>query len=334
MAEQNLDKTKEFAQELRRKQNTGEAASTVLATSDRVLARITDGIYRQPSSALRELISNAYDADATEVIIQTDAPRFEKITIRDNGNGMTHEALSNLIHNIGGSIKRTAREDNYGVVDDDDPSLSPVRKRKLIGKIGIGLFAVSQLTQHFQIITKRKGDNFRLVADIILKTYTEDELDRLKSKKENKFETGTVVVKSIKDPNTKSHGTDIILLKLKKNAQDLLRSKEKWLRVLAPEGLEEDEGLEEPPAYHIGKLNLKDGSTIERAANLPWAAKDSPAKKFYNLTEAVLAQVGVGKRKCISLIGLFLVYVRDAKALAWRTSNNANRLKWESVKSI
>ena len=49
----------------------------VLATDDRVLARITDGIYRQPGSALRELIANAYDADAENVYIQTDAlPRL------------------------------------------------------------------------------------------------------------------------------------------------------------------------------------------------------------------------------------------------------------------
>ena len=38
---------------------------TTLQTNEQVIARVTDGIYRQPASALRELISNAYDADAT-----------------------------------------------------------------------------------------------------------------------------------------------------------------------------------------------------------------------------------------------------------------------------
>lgn len=42
--------------------------STILKTDERVIARVTDGIYRQPGSALRELISNAYDADATRVV--------------------------------------------------------------------------------------------------------------------------------------------------------------------------------------------------------------------------------------------------------------------------
>ncbi|MEZ6088803.1 MAG: hypothetical protein R3C05_12415 [Pirellulaceae bacterium] len=49
-----------------------------LKTSQKILARITDGIYRQPASALRELISNAYDADATHMTIKTDALRLQK----------------------------------------------------------------------------------------------------------------------------------------------------------------------------------------------------------------------------------------------------------------
>src|SRR5882724_11677003 len=78
-----------------------------LETDELVLARITEGIYRQPASALRELVSNAYDADATEVVILTDAPRFNKMIIRDNGNGLTPEALENLLTNIGASPKRS-----------------------------------------------------------------------------------------------------------------------------------------------------------------------------------------------------------------------------------
>ena len=83
-----------------------EAISTSLSTSEQVLRRVTDGIYREPWSALRELISNAYDADATTVIIQTDAPRFESIVIRDDGLGFTSETLARMIKEIGGSTKR------------------------------------------------------------------------------------------------------------------------------------------------------------------------------------------------------------------------------------
>src|SRR5262245_18560411 len=80
---------------------------TRLQTDERVLARITDGIYREPASALRELVFNAYDADATQVRISTDAPRFSKIVVIDDGDGMTYDVLDHLIHHIGGSAKRT-----------------------------------------------------------------------------------------------------------------------------------------------------------------------------------------------------------------------------------
>lgn len=68
--------------------------TTHLTTDQRVIARVTDGIYRQPGSALRELISNAYDADASKVIIRTDEPRFKTMYIEDNGHGMS----PNLFH--------------------------------------------------------------------------------------------------------------------------------------------------------------------------------------------------------------------------------------------
>ena len=67
--------------------DTGKLCKAVLSTDDRVLARITDGIYRQPGSALWELIANAYDADAQNVYVQTDAPRFSKISVSRRWHG-------------------------------------------------------------------------------------------------------------------------------------------------------------------------------------------------------------------------------------------------------
>src|SRR4051794_5089420 len=61
----------QLAESLRAYAPGDEPIATELRTSERVLARVTDGIYRQPGSALRELISNAYDADALKVVINT-----------------------------------------------------------------------------------------------------------------------------------------------------------------------------------------------------------------------------------------------------------------------
>ena len=69
---------RDLVQKITKSESSGGVVSTILKTDEKVIARVTDGIYRQPGSAIRELISNAYDADASRVVIKTDAPRFEK----------------------------------------------------------------------------------------------------------------------------------------------------------------------------------------------------------------------------------------------------------------
>ena len=209
--------------------DTGKVSEATLSTDDRVLARITDGIYRQPASAFRELIANAYDADAENVIIETDWPRFSKISVRDDGNGLTIESLARLINHIGGSPKRVMAGVSIGVGNKKDPSLSPAGRR-MIGKIGIGLFSVAQLTRHFQIITKIKGSTHRLVAEITLETYTEDDLASFSQKEDVTYKTGTVRIKAFPAEDKNDHGTEIILLNIRPQTKDLLRSKEIWMR--------------------------------------------------------------------------------------------------------
>src|SRR5262249_21148497 len=146
------DAVSSLEQEIIATRDSGEAVKTTLKTDDQVIARVTDGIYGQPASAFRELISNAYDADARRVVIQTDRPRFSRITVSDDGNGMGADAVAHLIEHIGGSAKRSTDGAQLGITSRDDAFLSP-GGRRLIGRIGIGLFSVSQLTRTFQIVT-------------------------------------------------------------------------------------------------------------------------------------------------------------------------------------
>ena len=107
------------------------------------------GFYRDvlgPASALRELISNAYDADASKVTITTDAPRFAEISVRDDGIGISPDVLQYLIENIGGSAKRTKAGKSLDMTS-PDPDFSP-EGRKFIGKMGIGLFAPGRHFPH------------------------------------------------------------------------------------------------------------------------------------------------------------------------------------------
>lgn len=72
---------------------TGDAAEGQLESNDRIISRVTDGIYREPWSAFRELVSNAYDADAKSVSIDCDYPFFNQIRISDDGIGMDSDVL-------------------------------------------------------------------------------------------------------------------------------------------------------------------------------------------------------------------------------------------------
>ena len=286
----------------------GLVQETKLETDDKVLARITDGIYRLPGSAIRELISNAYDADAENVYIETDVPRFNTMTIRDDGNGMSISTLVNMLRHIGGSAKRTSKGIDLKVTDESDNSISFNKKRKLIGKIGIGLFSVAQLTRDFEIITKQSGTDFYLRAKVNLFNYSEDnieELSEINSERGKSFQTGEVRIWKESTNNFNAHGTDIILYNIKESAKDQLRSVDIWGQTehetdsdtddeLDVERTSEDSSKAILPDFHVGFLS-KDSDGIhnydvkkDRSSSLPWEDNELPDNKFSKLYDAIL----------------------------------------------
>ena len=280
---------REFVSAIRASRVSGEAASALLRTDDRVLARVTDGIYRQPASALRELISNAFDADATQVVIDTDAPTFRSIRISDDGQGMDDEALARLIYHIGGSSKRTTVGAVVGTTAPGDPDRSP-KGRKLIGKIGIGLFSVSQLTSHFQVITKTKGTDHRLFADVTLQTYSESG-----EPSDGTFQSGRVQVTAIQTEDKEAHGTEILLLNVRPRARDILRSRDRWQEVLEPDSAENPDASVKPPPWHVGYADVRRDAdmppTYRVEPHLPWSPNDVPEVRMRKLFDGVAASV-------------------------------------------
>lgn len=280
---------------IRASQGTKDIVHTTLKTDERVIARVTDGIYRQPGSALRELISNAYDADATRVVIKTDAPRFERITVEDDGHGMGPEALAHLLLHIGGSAKRSVDGPGLGITSAADPMRSP-GGRRLIGKIGIGLFSVSQLTHSFQIITKIKGDPYRTVATVALRQYADEDVAPGQDG-EHKFESGKVNIWREKAADTEAHGTSIILTSIRPQARDTLRSRDVWSVIEQNESqpdLEERQAID-PPRYHIGRVDSSGDFLKETAGHvweLPWKKGDAPDEAFRKLVQSVWDEVG------------------------------------------
>jgi len=286
------DPAVEWALEVDKLKKSGGDFHSRLEVDDRVLARITDGIYRRPSAALRELIFNAYDADATSVIIDTDYPRFEYISVKDNGNGMDERSLTNLFAHIGGSSKRTQKGKILGTVHATDPELTPGRRR-LIGKIGIGMFAVTHLTTHFRVITKKADSKYRFVAEVWLKTWTEERLKNEVSEDSEEFVTGDVAFSVEPASDVLSHGTEVVLLDIRNSTKDSLRSADFWKLFMEAKSSEDpsDRRLErDPPAYHIGYSGDSKEYFVE--PNLPWNDSAQPLEKFESIYQKVISGTG------------------------------------------
>ncbi|OGP79724.1 MAG: hypothetical protein A2V86_12155 [Deltaproteobacteria bacterium RBG_16_49_23] len=104
------------------------------------LITIGERLYSESIELIRELVNNAYDADATEVWIKmTD----ELIEVKDNGTGMDREGLRQYF-NIGSPEKVLKAK-------------SPQFHRDRIGQFGIGKFASLSACECFEVYTQ-KGD--------------------------------------------------------------------------------------------------------------------------------------------------------------------------------
>ncbi len=283
MTNNRSDREHIHAEQIRNTTKSGRPVDIKLKTSEKILARVTDGIYRQPASALRELISNAYDADARKVTIATDAPRFAQFSIKDDGIGMSPDVLAHLIDNIGGSAKRTATGAALKMTSDANPELSP-NGRKLIGKMGIGLFAVAQFTRHFLIITKCKGDEFRTIADVTLG----EKASLVETQNDDEIVSGEARIWCEKSSSVNSHGTEIQLLDLLPRTRDELCSFDRWSRIEF-EIAEEGRPQTEPPIFHIGRMDKENSGQLKVQPNLPWTAGDHPDLRFTKLVDSVRA---------------------------------------------
>jgi len=109
---------------------------------------IGERLYTESIEFVRELVNNAYDADATLVDITVSEDTIE---IRDNGGGMDREGLKQYF-NIGSQQKLYAPK-------------SPIYNRDRIGQFGIGKFASLSACKRFEVITKREDFIGRVIFD-------------------------------------------------------------------------------------------------------------------------------------------------------------------------
>lgn len=125
-----------------------QSATLEIAVHKSHLVTIGERLYSEGFELLRELVNNAYDADATEVRI-TITP--EQVTVEDNGTGMDLAGLRQYF-NIGSPEKRIRHK-------------SPRLGRDRIGEFGIGKFASLAAAQQFEVWTKRGAFQATVVFD-------------------------------------------------------------------------------------------------------------------------------------------------------------------------
>jgi len=119
---------------------TGQSDTIPITVDKSHLVTIGERLYSESVELIRELVNNAYDADAREVHVTLSS---DKVSVEDDGAGMDRHGLKQYF-TIGSPFKKTQRK-------------SPVFQRDRIGEFGIGKFSSLAACRLFKIFTK-KGD--------------------------------------------------------------------------------------------------------------------------------------------------------------------------------
>jgi len=119
--------------------------------SGNVINHLSKGLYRSFPRAIKELISNSYDAGSTEVRIKLDI-KNKKIILWDNGKGMDLDEIEEKFTNIA-----------EGTLIPDE---NRIKGRKKVGLFGIGFLSTFPYCKEFQLITKKKNSNVIIKINI------------------------------------------------------------------------------------------------------------------------------------------------------------------------
>ena len=114
-------------------------------------------LYSNVPAVLAELVANSWDADATRVdIFITGEGNKKRITLKDNGCGMDEDDLQEKFLTVG-----------YRRRNDESNDKTPIKKRLVMGRKGIGKLSVFSIAGSVQVATKKKGlDPLAIQLDI------------------------------------------------------------------------------------------------------------------------------------------------------------------------
>lgn len=125
-----------------------------------VVSHLSLGLYRNFARAVKELVSNAYDAMATEVKIKLDLDE-NRIVVRDNGRGMDLDEIRKNFLTIGYRTSISEAPNEFG--------------RMRIGTFGIGCLSVFPYCDAIQLVTKKRNDDKIVELRIDTKSFFTEE---------------------------------------------------------------------------------------------------------------------------------------------------------------
>lgn len=139
--------------------NTGNGKPLFFRPRARLVGILGEHLIRDASVGLLELVKNSYDADATEVVVglyELADPEKTRITVRDNGVGMTGEVV--LEHWLQPASGHKEEQKKAGQ--------RSTRGRLPLGEKGVGRFAVHKLGKSLVMVTRAMGAEKELVVKI------------------------------------------------------------------------------------------------------------------------------------------------------------------------
>ena len=170
-----------------------------------VLNHLGLNLYSNVPAVLSELVANAWDADATTVDISIEeSAQGKMITIHDNGCGMDDNDLDKKFLTVG-----------YQKRANQDKDRTPIRKRQVMGRKGIGKLSVFSIAEYIQVFTKKKNEDM-LGLELDLQ-HIQQAIEQSTPYHPKPLEPQAKLV--IKD-----HGTTIVLDRLKKRVNSTLDS--------------------------------------------------------------------------------------------------------------
>lgn len=158
-----------------------------------VLNHLGIKLYSNVPAVLSEVVANAWDADAEKVDINIEK---DKITIADNGHGMTVDEANQRYLHVGYERRKQKEQ-----------AITPKHKRPVMGRKGIGKLSLFSIADTIKVYSKKGRDKHGFIMS------SKKIQALLKDEKNKEYHPDPIPEKSIK---LQSHGTKIVITDLKK----------------------------------------------------------------------------------------------------------------------